>query len=89
MSNKQLIKKYKNAEVEFKNGVPTSINCGVSMKLTTEPYENININAGVSLSLKDDANIDEAYEEVWGYLFNQVATKAEEIKKIYQTAELD
>ena len=71
------------------NGVPTSINCIVSMKLTTEPYENINVSAGVSMSLNDDAILDDAYNEVWNYLFGQVTAKAEEIKKIYQSAELD
>ncbi len=89
MSNKELIKKYKDSAVVFKNGVPTAINCSVSMKLTTEPYENISVNAGVSVSLRDEDDLDSAYEESWNYLFDQIATKAEEIKKIYQSAELD
>lgn len=83
MTEQELIKKYKDAKIEFKNGKPTSINVSVSMKLSTKPYENMNVNSGISYSLNEDADIGEAYEEGWNVCFAETLKKAEEIRSIY------
>ena len=84
-----MIKKYKNAEITFTEGTATSMNVNVGMRITTQPYENMSLNAGVVIALKENADLEKAYEQAWDFTLSQIAEKANEIRDIYESERLD
>ena len=81
---KELIEKWEaTKEIEYTEGKPTAIVCNVAAKVSTGPYENMTIDAGLQMSLKEDADVETAYEQGWMTVLDQVVRKIGEIKEAY------
>ena len=71
-------------EIIFKYGVPKEISISVTAKITTLPYENIDISTGITLTLPPNATIEmatETREEAFSYCSVFVSREVGEIRK--------
>ena len=68
----------------FKHGIPKEISVFVTAKVTTLPYENIDISTGITLTLPPNATVDittSTREEAFEYCSQFIQEKVAEIRK--------
>lgn len=73
-----------NEKIIFKHGIPKEISVFVTAKVTTLPYENIDISTGITLTLPPNANEEVTTwtrNEAYAYCEDFIAQKVREIRK--------
>lgn len=70
-------------QFEFTQGDPSTLSCWTSVKLTTRQYENISYGLGLALTLKKDADVGIAEQELSSAVDDMLRPKIQAVRKKY------
>lgn len=54
-------------EIEITEGEPTNLTVSIGMKVSTKPYENMDLFSSMTIALKDGADLSKAHEQLFNY----------------------